>query len=137
MKGFTLNFTNAQNINFQTMKEMLLSSDPLEKSFIITNPCKITRNKNHNLINNRKEKKRYRIVYTKRCVDWSTFRLIHMDTNYIISSDMCSISQHACNVNIHFVNNVNTFFNNCTIFIATCAMFYIIQNATLFITLSI
>ena len=74
VKGFTLNFTNAQNINFQTMKEMLSSSDPLEKSIITTNPCKITRNKNQNLINNRREKKRYRIVYTKRRVDWSTFQ---------------------------------------------------------------
>ena len=73
VKGFTLNFANAQNINFQTMKEILLSSDPLEQSIITTNPCKITRNKNQNLLYNRKTRKRYRIVYTKRCVNWSTY----------------------------------------------------------------
>ena len=68
VKWFTLNFTNAQKINLQSMKEMLLSSDPLAKSITSTNPTKIPRDKN------RKEKKKYKIAYTKRCVYWSTFQ---------------------------------------------------------------
>ena len=74
MKGFTLNFTNAQKINFQSMKDMLLSSDPLAKSITTTNPTKLTRDKIQALIYNRKEKKKYKIVYTKRRVNWSTFQ---------------------------------------------------------------
>ena len=41
VKGFTFNFTNAQKINFQSMKDMLLSSDPSAKSITTTNPAKI------------------------------------------------------------------------------------------------
>ena len=53
---------------------MLLSLDPLAKSITTTNPTKITWDKNLTLIYNRKKEKKYKIVYTKRRVDWSTFQ---------------------------------------------------------------
>ena len=65
VRGFTLNFTNSQLINFESVKNLLI--DPSEKSTItVTNPHKICRDKGKRKLYNREEEKNYRMVYTKR-----------------------------------------------------------------------
>ena len=65
VRGFTLNFTNSQLINFESVKTLLI--DPFEKSTItVTNPHKICRDKGKRKLYNREEEKNYRMVYTKR-----------------------------------------------------------------------
>ena len=65
VRGFTLNFTNSQLINFESVKTLLI--DPSEKSTItVTNPHKICRDKGKRKLYNREEEKNYRMVYTKR-----------------------------------------------------------------------
>ena len=65
VRGFTLNFTNSQLINFESVKTLLI--DPSEKSTItVTNPHKICRDKGKRKMYNREDEKNYRMVYTKR-----------------------------------------------------------------------
>ena len=73
VRGFTLNYINSQVINFETMKQMILSSQDMNK-VAVTNPMKITRNKLEQKIYNRKETKVYKCVYTKRRIveDYNT-----------------------------------------------------------------
>ena len=64
LKGFTLNHTNAQKINYESMKTLVL-----EGGYITTfNPSKICRNKNDRTIYNVREEKKYQVVYDKRVV---------------------------------------------------------------------
>ena len=67
VRGFTLNFENAQQINFDTMREMVLSKDQVSP-IVTVNPRKICRNKIQRKVFNRREERRYGIVYTKRVV---------------------------------------------------------------------
>ena len=65
VRGFTLNFTNSQLINFESVKTLLI--DPSEKSTItVTNLHKICGDKGKRKLYNREEEKNYRMVYTKR-----------------------------------------------------------------------
>ena len=66
VRGFTLNYTASQLINFDSMKQLVTTSH--EKPIPINNPCKISRDKRKRKIYNVEEKKDYRIVYTKRKV---------------------------------------------------------------------
>ena len=64
VRGFTLNFTNSQLINFESVKTLLLG--PSQKLTItVTNPHKICRDKGKKLYN-REAEENYRMVYTKR-----------------------------------------------------------------------
>lgn len=62
LKGFSLNFTNAQKINFETMKNMVLCGGAIST----LNPNKICRDKKRSVIYNVKEEKTYKLVYDKR-----------------------------------------------------------------------
>ena len=65
VRGFTLNYTNSQLINFDSVKEIV--TDPKARPEItITNPNKICRDKRKRTLYNREEKKTYQMVYTKR-----------------------------------------------------------------------
>ncbi|MET0103898.1 MAG: DNA polymerase, partial [Sedimenticola sp.] len=64
VRGFTLNFTNSQLINLETMDNLL--TDPQHTAIAITNPHKICRDKRKRKLYNREEQKTYQMVYTKR-----------------------------------------------------------------------
>ena len=64
VRGFTLNYTNSQLINFESVKDMVTESE--EKTITVTNPNKICRDKRKRKLYNREEKKSYQMVYTKR-----------------------------------------------------------------------
>ena len=64
VRGFTLNFTNSQLINFENVKTLVIN--PSETSTItVTNPQKICREKSKRKLYNREEEKNYQMVYTK------------------------------------------------------------------------
>jgi G:T-mismatch repair DNA endonuclease (very short patch repair protein) len=67
VRGFTLNYKNSQLINFESVRDMILSQD-YTNSITTTNPHKICRNKQSRTIFNREEKKNYGVVYTKRVI---------------------------------------------------------------------
>lgn len=73
MRGFTLNFRNAQAINFTSMKNMVCSMDS-GANITIENPSKITLDAKKRKIINKEEKKIYRLVYDKRILqdDYTT-----------------------------------------------------------------
>ena len=64
VRGFTLNYTNSQLINFESVKDMVTESE--EKTITVTNPSKICRDKRKRKLYNREENKMYQMVYTKR-----------------------------------------------------------------------
>ena len=65
VRGFTLNYTNSQLINFDSVKQIV--ADPKSgPNITITNPSKICREKRKRKIYIRKEEKTYQMVYTKR-----------------------------------------------------------------------
>lgn len=72
-KGFTLNYKNSCQINFDSMTALVLNCD---KGLRITteNPYKIKRDKNTSTIRTLHETKKYGVVYTKRRLlsDFST-----------------------------------------------------------------
>ncbi len=87
VRGFTLNHTNAKKINLDSMKGLIRTIHPGDKSTYkrkarchddepprkkkiieTVNPRKICRDKVHSIIYNRKEKKKYQIVYDKRII---------------------------------------------------------------------
>ena len=76
VKGFTLNYTNAQKIHFNTIKDMILSQKPLEQRITTTNPTQITRQKDHSYVYNTSQNKTYKLVYTKRKVNWQTYHTL-------------------------------------------------------------
>ncbi|XP_035677014.1 uncharacterized protein LOC118416064 [Branchiostoma floridae] len=64
VKGFTLNYQNQQLINFDVMKDMIMGVGP-DKVDVVTER-KITRDKKEKKVLNKREVKRYRMVYNKR-----------------------------------------------------------------------
>ena len=89
IRGFSLNFNNAQLLNFDSMKDVVStvqpqypstfkgrkrkreaneSDVPPAKVIVTRNPGKINRVKYKNILYNREEKKAYRVVYDKRVV---------------------------------------------------------------------
>ena len=65
VRGFTLNFLNSKLINFEAVKDIVLSNDR-EKLIPIEDTRKITRNKYAQTISNVEQTKNYRMVYNKR-----------------------------------------------------------------------
>lgn len=85
IRGFSLNYTNAQLLNFDGIKDMIghvspsktstykkrkleNKDEPPSKVIVITNPTKISRDKYNRILYNRKEDKQYRVVYDKRVI---------------------------------------------------------------------
>ena len=75
MRGFSLNYTASQQINFETMKNMIfdkenpLQGDPTKLQTVYTvKKSKISRDKNRMTIFNQPEVKAFRPIYTKRVV---------------------------------------------------------------------
>ena len=58
VKGFTLNFKNAQKNHYESIREMILSEDPFDCAIITNNPAKITRNRAEAHIYNRSQNKK-------------------------------------------------------------------------------
>eukprot|EP00057_Strongylocentrotus_purpuratus_P035473 XP_799265.2 PREDICTED: uncharacterized protein LOC594742 [Strongylocentrotus purpuratus] len=69
VKGITLNYSNSQVINYETMKQMVknVGSGPSEK-ITVTNPHQITRVNKRQRIETRMGRKDYRVVYDKRVI---------------------------------------------------------------------
>ena len=67
VRGFTLNFANSQKINFDVMREMVVSKESVD-SVDIVNPSKICRDSRNQTVYNRRESKKYQLVYTKRVI---------------------------------------------------------------------
>ena len=65
VKGFSLNYTNSQLINFEAMKEIVFDK---VVNISIVQPSKITRQAQNTTIYNRPELKTYKKVYDKRIV---------------------------------------------------------------------
>ena len=68
VRGFTLNKTNSLLINFDFMKELVITPDGTNISRTITEPTKITRHKTKSVIYNRPLSKTYKKVYDKRVI---------------------------------------------------------------------
>ncbi|KAL4229096.1 hypothetical protein ACF0H5_012135 [Mactra antiquata] len=73
VRGFTLNYTNSQLINFESVKALVTEPNN-STNIVVTNPSKICRDKRKRKLYNREEKKSYQMVYTKRR------RIDHYDT---------------------------------------------------------
>ena len=65
VRGFTLNYTNSKLINFEAVKAIVTDSKS-SSNIVVTNPCKICRDKRKRKLYNREEKKSYQMVYTKQ-----------------------------------------------------------------------
>ena len=65
VRGFTLNFTNSQKVNFDAVAELV--DDP-SQTITVTNPRCITRHNRKRKIFNIVENKKYGLVYTKRVI---------------------------------------------------------------------
>ncbi|CAC5392811.1 unnamed protein product [Mytilus coruscus] len=67
VKGFTLNFTNSNIVNFNSIKDMITCNRDMCKT--LTNPTKICRLPNQRKIFSREEKKKkYKFTYDKRVI---------------------------------------------------------------------
>lgn len=64
VRGFTLNHENAQLINFNSVKNLMLHNP--KKTISLLPQSRITRDKRAMTINNRMEERNYGLVYTKR-----------------------------------------------------------------------
>ena len=67
VRGFTLNYANSGKINFDIMRDMVVSKENVDPVDVV-NPSKICRDSRHQTVYNRYENKKYRIVYTKRVI---------------------------------------------------------------------
>jgi len=65
VRGFTLNFSNSRLINFAAVKELVINESE-QNEITVTNPSKICRDARKRKLYNRKEEKKYKMVYTKR-----------------------------------------------------------------------
>ena len=65
VRGFTLNYTNSQLINFDSVKHIVTDTRSTP-TITVTNPSKICRDKRKRKLYNREEQKSYQMVYTKR-----------------------------------------------------------------------
>ena len=85
IRGFSLNYTNSQLLNFGSVRDMVSNvqpenpntynkrkreddKQPSDNTIVVTNPSKISRDKYNNILYNRVEKKKYRVVYDKRII---------------------------------------------------------------------
>ena len=87
IRGFSLNYTNAQLLNFESVRDMVghvspskpitykgtkrkldEKEEPPSKVIVVTNQSKISRDKCNNVLYNKKENKRYKVVYDKRVI---------------------------------------------------------------------
>ena len=66
IRGFSLNHTNSQLLNFDSLKEIILGDQ--QAQIVTVNPRKIVREKLKHKIINRREEKRYQLVYDKRII---------------------------------------------------------------------
>ena len=66
VRGFTLNKTNKFIINFDSMKDIVTTSEDEQKTLTVTERAKICRHKSKSFIYNRQQAKIYRKVYDKR-----------------------------------------------------------------------
>jgi len=72
VRGFSLNYTNSQLINFDAIKAIVTGST--QQHVTLTNPSKISREKRKRILYNQIENKKYQMVYSKRVI------LPNMDT---------------------------------------------------------
>lgn len=79
IKGFTLNYVNSLKLNFASMLDLVLRPDQGQHSdstgscTTIVNPHRIMRHKQQQIIYNRNEEKKYKIVYDKRVIQRNTW----------------------------------------------------------------
>ncbi|XP_066296636.1 uncharacterized protein [Branchiostoma lanceolatum] len=66
VRGFSLNYQNQQLINFDVMKDMIMGVGP--ENIDIVTERKISRDKKAKKVVNKREVKRYRLVYNKRVI---------------------------------------------------------------------
>jgi G:T-mismatch repair DNA endonuclease (very short patch repair protein) len=71
IRGFSLNYTNAQTLNFSSMLDIVTGDQ--SKTLTVTNPHKITRAKRPVKIYNSVENKRYQLVYSKRVIQTDSY----------------------------------------------------------------
>ena len=67
VRGFTLNHANSMKINFDVMKDMVNAPEHIDEVNIV-NPTKICRDSRKSVLYNRRQSKKYKIVYTKRTI---------------------------------------------------------------------
>ncbi|KAL9960272.1 hypothetical protein ACROYT_G033710 [Oculina patagonica] len=76
VRGFSLNVRGSVQLNFETLKDNVLSEvrEPLDvpRDIPVFNPHKITRDKKNKTLNTVTEIKRYKVVFDKRVVDPET-----------------------------------------------------------------
>ena len=65
VRGFTLNYVNSKEVNFKCMLREVFG---VEQDVYTVNPSKICRDKRSVKLYNKKEAKRYSMVYTKRVI---------------------------------------------------------------------
>ena len=64
---FSLNFKNAQILNFDSLRSLICTMEPTEKIGVV-NEVKITRNAKRRKVVSKREKKIYRMIYDKRVI---------------------------------------------------------------------
>ena len=64
IRGFTLNFLNAQSLNLEALLDVVVN-DP-SREIVVTDPCKIVRNHVKREVFSVSQDKRYKLVYDKR-----------------------------------------------------------------------
>lgn len=67
VRGFTLNFRNAQLLNFDSIQKLVCEMDT-SSTISIRNPTKITTDGKRRRVVNKEETKLYRVVYDKRVI---------------------------------------------------------------------
>ena len=83
IRGFSLNYTNSQLLNFESMTKVVLGEQ--NEQIVTVNPHKIVRQKLRHKLENRTEAKRYQLVYDKRIIldDLSTVPYGYKRTGHI------------------------------------------------------
>ena len=74
VKGITLDVRNETVVNFDTLSEMLFSPNPSSCEKQVDFPSIIRRDGRTANVYTAAMKKKWRIVYTKRAIDWNTFQ---------------------------------------------------------------
>lgn len=68
MKGFSLNYTNSEVINLESMKDAMFNRENPHQNYQTVNLSKISRDKIRSEIYSQTEIKKYQAVYTKRVI---------------------------------------------------------------------
>ncbi|XP_061191088.1 uncharacterized protein LOC133199270 [Saccostrea echinata] len=71
IRGFSLNYKNAQSLNFTSMLDIVTGDQ--SKTLTVTNPQKITRAKRSVKVYNSVENKQYQLVYSKRAMQKDSY----------------------------------------------------------------